>query len=317
MSRGYFPEVLRDDLAARNVWILSRSDAVVPRVPRDPDVEEAVLEPVHRGLAVGDYPGCDFGVDVLSHGETKVGFDGLRAVHQAIVNHAGVFLGHDHRHTGGVELRSTRTTAHLQQSAPLNLAVFALTRVLPRAPHHAQERGKVHAHRQRRRRAHHGDEPIPEQPLAQLPVGPIERRGVERHALRNHHFELTVLGSARGFAEGLALPFISHERVAARVPGFFCQLLRRGGRAVPAGAEHERGFALEVVEHDFVESLVESPLEHPIVLRGVVPENLGLEADRSILLAEVTDTVGGRGTEPAADVVEIGHRRGTSHEPDR
>lgn len=147
MSRGYFPEVLRDDLAARNVWILSRSDAVVPRVPRHPDIEEAVLEPVHCGLAVGDYPGCDFGIDVLSHGETQVGFDGLRAVHQAIVNHAGVLLGHDHRHAGGVELRSTRATAHLQESAPLNLAVFALTRVLPRAPHHAQERGKVHAHR--------------------------------------------------------------------------------------------------------------------------------------------------------------------------
>ena len=72
-----------------------------------------------------------------------------------------------------------------------------------------------------------------------------------------------------------------------------------------------------MVEHDFVEPLVEPPFEHPVVLRGVVAENLGLEPDRPILLAEVTDAVRGRGAEPATDVFEVWYSRGTRHEPHR
>ena len=72
-----------------------------------------------------------------------------------------------------------------------------------------------------------------------------------------------------------------------------------------------------MVEHDFVEPLVEPPFEHPVVLRGVVAENLGLEPDRPILLAEVPDAVRGRGAEPATDVFEVWYSRGTRHEPHR
>lgn len=85
-----------------------------------------MLEPVHRGFLVGDDPARDFRVHVLGHGQAEVGFDGLSAVDQPFVRGASVPLGHDHGHARGVELRPARSAAHLQQRAPLDLAVLTL-----------------------------------------------------------------------------------------------------------------------------------------------------------------------------------------------